>query len=113
MLTGRAGIHGILRAYDSVSPTLILPRPARLSRSATPPRPLAGAGLAKARDIMGGKENIIAVIGDGSMSGGEALIFERCRRAEQQSFYHRLHDNQMSIAANHGGMYDQLAELLH
>lgn len=65
-------------------------------------------GLAKARDLKGGTENIIAVIGDGSLSGGEAL--------EGLDFASELHsnliivvnDNQMSIAENHGGLYENL-----
>ena len=45
-------------------------------------------GLAKARDLKGGKENIIAVIGDGSLSGGEALEgLDFCIGAAQQSDY--------------------------
>ena len=42
-------------------------------------------GLAKARDLAGGKENIIAIIGDGSLSGGEAL--EGLDFAGEQKFY--------------------------
>ena len=65
-------------------------------------------GLAKGRDLCGGKENIIAVIGDGSLSGGEAL--------EGLDFAHELgsnliivvNDNGMSIAENHGGLYENL-----
>ena len=68
-------------------------------------------GLAKARDIIGGKENIIAVIGDGSMSGGEALEGLNVAGELNSNFIIVFNDNQMSIAENHGGMYDQFAEL--
>lgn len=65
-------------------------------------------GLAKGRDLCGGHENVVAVIGDGSLSGGEAL--------EGLDYAHELgtnliivvNDNQMSIAENHGGLYENL-----
>lgn len=71
---------------------------------------LAG-GLAKARDLKGGKENVIAVIGDGSLSGGEA--FEGLDYASQlgSNFIVIVNDNDMSIAENHGGLYDDLRRL--
>lgn len=60
-------------------------------------------GLAKARDLQGGKENVIAVIGDGSLSGGEALEGLDVAGSELQSnFIVIVNDNQMSIAENHG-----------
>lgn len=69
------------------------------------------AGLAKARDLRGDKGNIIAVIGDGSLSGGEA--FEGLDNAAElgTNFIVIVNDNQMSIAENHGGIYDNLALL--
>lgn len=68
-------------------------------------------GLAKARDLRGEKFNVIAVIGDGSLSGGEA--FEGLNNAAEQggNFIVVFNDNQMSIAENHGGMYKSLDEL--
>ena len=65
-------------------------------------------GLAKARDLKGEDGNVIAIIGDGSLSGGEAL--------EGLDFAAELHgnliivvnDNDMSIAENHGGLYGNL-----
>lgn len=69
-------------------------------------------GLAKARDINGDKENIIAVIGDGSLSGGEAMEGLNYGGAELNSnLIIIFNDNQMSIAENHGGIYKNLAEL--
>lgn len=61
-------------------------------------------GLAKARDLRGEKGNIIAVIGDGSLSGGEA--FEGLDNAAElgSNFIVVVNDNQMSIAENHGGI---------
>lgn len=69
-------------------------------------------GLAKARDINGGKENVIAVIGDGSMSGGEALEGLDFGGSEiDGNLIVIFNDNQMSIAEDHGGIYKNLAEL--
>ena len=69
------------------------------------------AGLAKARDLKGGSENIIALIGDGSLSGGEA--FEGLDNAAvlNSNFIVIVNDNDMSIAENHGGLYRNLKEL--
>lgn len=68
-------------------------------------------GLAKARDILGQKHNVIAVIGDGSLSGGEA--FEGLDNAAElgSNFIVIINDNEMSIAENHGGIYSGLAKL--
>ncbi len=66
-------------------------------------------GLAKGRDLAGGRENIIAVIGDGSLSGGEALEGLNVAGAELRSnLIIIVNDNQMSIAENHGGLYKNL-----
>lgn len=69
------------------------------------------SGLAKGRDLNGGNENIIAVIGDGSLSGGEA--FEGLDYAAElgSSLIIIVNDNQMSIAENHGGLYQNLKAL--
>ena len=66
------------------------------------------SGLAKARDLKGGKENIIAVIGDGSLSGGEALEGLDFAGEQDTNFIVVVNDNDMSIAENHGGMYKNL-----
>ena len=68
-------------------------------------------GLAKARDIKGGKENIIAVIGDGSLSGGEAYEGLNNAAASGTNIIILVNDNDMSIAENYGGLYKNL-ELL-
>ena len=66
-------------------------------------------GLAKGRDLAGGKENVVAVIGDGSLSGGEALEGLNVAGSELNSnFIIIVNDNQMSIAENHGGLYKNL-----
>lgn len=68
-------------------------------------------GLAKARDLKGDKENIIAVIGDGSLSGGEALEGIDFASELESNFIIIVNDNDMSIAENHGGLYKNLKEL--
>ncbi len=70
------------------------------------------SGLAKARDLKGNNENIIAVIGDGSLSGGEAFEGLDYVGSELNSnFIVVVNDNQQSIAENHGGIYKNLEEL--
>ncbi len=70
------------------------------------------SGLAKARDLKGDKENIIAVIGDGSLSGGEAFEGLDYVGSELNSnFIVVVNDNGQSIAENHGGIYKNLEEL--
>lgn len=67
------------------------------------------AGLAKARDLKGETNNVIAVIGDGSLSGGEALEGLDFAASElKANFIVVVNDNQMSIAENHGGLYNNL-----
>ena len=68
-------------------------------------------GLQKARDVMGTDENIIAIIGDGSLSGGEA--FEGLSEASElgTGIIVVVNDNEMSIAENHGGIYKNLRAL--
>ena len=68
-------------------------------------------GLAKARDLKGDNENIIAVIGDGSLSGGEALEGIDFASELESNFIIIVNDNDMSIAENHGGLYKNLKEL--
>lgn len=65
-------------------------------------------GVAKARDLKGGNYNVIAVIGDGSLSGGEA--YEGLNNAAEAgtNMIIVVNDNQMSIAENHGGLYQNL-----
>ena len=69
-------------------------------------------GLAKARDLLGKKENVIALIGDGSLSGGEALEGLNVAGSELNSnLIIVVNDNQQSISETHGGIYKNLKEL--
>lgn len=69
------------------------------------------SGLAKARDLKNDTENIIAVIGDGSLSGGEALEGLDFAGELDSNFIIVVNDNDMSIAENHGGLYKNLKKL--
>ena len=66
------------------------------------------SGLMKARDIQHQKYNIVVVIGDGSLSGGEA--FEGLDTVSEigTGIIIVVNDNEMSIAENHGGLYRNL-----
>ena len=68
---------------------------------------LAG-GLAVARDLRGDKENIIAVVGDGSLSGGEAFEGLDFAATLRSNMIVIVNDNDMSIAPNEGGIYANL-----
>lgn len=65
-------------------------------------------GLAKARDLNGEDGNVIAVIGDGSLSGGEALESLDFASELNGNMIIVANDNDMSIAENHGGLYANL-----
>ena len=70
------------------------------------------SGLVKARDILNHHENVIAIIGDGSLSGGEALEGLNFVGSEIKSnFIIVVNDNEQSIAENHGGLYQNLKNL--
>ena len=69
------------------------------------------AGLAKARNLAGGTENVVVVIGDGAMSGGEALEGLNFIGEMGSNFIIVFNDNDQSISENHGGMYRKFKEL--
>ncbi len=68
-------------------------------------------GLAKGRDVNKKDENIVAVIGDGSLSGGEALEGLDYAGEYNHNLIIIVNDNDQSIAENHGGIYKNLKEL--
>lgn len=68
-------------------------------------------GVAKARDLKNENHNVIALIGDGSLSGGEALEGLNNASEFKSNFIIIVNDNEMSIAENHGGLYRNLREL--
>lgn len=77
----------------------------------TSPSITLALGLAKARNLKGEKHNIIAFIGDGSLSGGQAFEGLDAAGCLQSNFIVIVNDNQMSIPETHGGMYENLREL--
>lgn len=68
-------------------------------------------GLAKARDLKGGKQNVVAFIGDASLGGGMALEALNYAPTLGSNFILIINDNQRSIAENHGELYKHLEEL--
>ncbi len=68
-------------------------------------------GLAKARDLQATNNNVVAIIGDGSLSGGQALEALDYAGEFDGNLIILVNDNEMSIAENHGGMYQGLKEL--
>ncbi len=113
MLTGRMRAYVDAAHYDEVSgysePSESVHDHFVVGHTATSVS--LATGLAKARDLRGEKYNVIAVIGDGSLSGGEA--FEGLNNAAEQgtNLIVLFNDNQMSIAEVHGGFYKSLAAL--
>lgn len=69
------------------------------------------SGLAEARDILGEKYNVVVVIGDGSLSGGQAFEGLDYASTLGSNFIVVVNDNQMSIAPNHGALYTNLSLL--
>lgn len=65
-------------------------------------------GVAKARDVKGESYNVIAIVGDGALSGGEALEGLNNAAALGSNLIIVINDNDMSIAENHGGIYQNL-----
>ncbi len=113
MLTGRIGAFLKQDSYDDVSgysePSESEHDHFVIGHTSTSVS-LAG-GLAKGRDLRGERGNVIAVIGDGSLSGGEALEGLDWAAELGTNFIVVVNDNQMSIAENHGGLYQNLQEL--
>ena len=71
----------------------------------------AGLGLVRARDLQGGTQTIVSVIGDGALTGG--LAYEGLNNASQlkTNFIIVLNDNNRSISENVGGMHQYLNEM--
>ena len=65
-------------------------------------------GMAKGRDVKGETHNVIALVGDGALSGGEAFEGLNNASALGSNLILVVNDNDMSIAENHGGLYQNL-----
>ena len=113
MLTGRAGGYINEDEYDTVS-GYTSPEESehdifKVGHTSTSIG--LACGLAKGRDLLGGRENIIAVIGDGALSGGEALEALNFAGDYDGNLIIIVNDNDMSIPETHGGIYKSLADL--
>lgn len=113
MLTGRGEAYTDPAHYDDVAPyTDPAESPYDLfSIGHTSTSIDLAIGIAKARDLLGGKESVVAVIGDGSLSGGMALEGLSVAGEMETPLILILNDNNQSIAENHGGMYKSLKAL--
>lgn len=113
MITGRAEAFTDVAHYDDVT-GYTNPRESvydLFSLGHTSSSVALATGLAKARDMQGGKQNVVAVIGDGSLSGGIAFEGLDYGATLGTNFIVVVNDNQMSIAENHGGIYADLSML--
>ena len=113
MLTGRVEAYLVEKEYDEVSGYTNPEESPHdfFNVGHTSTSISLATGLAKARDLAGRRENIIAFIGDGSMSGGEALEGLNVAGEMQTNFIIIFNDNDQSIAENHGGMYKEFRRL--
>lgn len=111
ILTGRA--HGFLNDADAhaisgYSSPIESPEYDNFEIGHTSTAVALATGLQKGRDILGGTENIVAIVGDGSLSGGEAFEGLDTAAAIGTNIIIVVNDNEMSIAENHGGLYRNL-----
>ncbi len=113
MLTGRYRSFGTLRQYDGISG---FPRRSESLHDAfgvghSSTSISAALGFAKARDLRGADEEIVAVIGDGAFTGGQAM--EALNNAGQlgSKMCVILNDNEMSISPNVGALATHLSKL--
>ena len=111
ILTGRA--HGFLddadtRAISGYSSPIESPEYDNFEVGHTSTAISLATGLQKGRDVLGGTENIVAIVGDGSLSGGEAFEGLNTAAALGTNIIIVVNDNEMSIAENHGGLYANL-----
>ncbi len=113
LLTGRNKMFGTLRKLDGISGfPKVSENPADTFNTGHSSTSLSLAlGMAKARDIQGGDEKVVAVIGDGALTGGMAL--EALNNAEplKSNLIIVLNDNKMSISKNVGGMSNYLGKM--
>lgn len=113
MLTGRAEAFTDVSHYDDVTGFSCPQESAHdhFTMGHTSTSISLACGLAKGRDLTGGSENVIALIGDGSLSGGEGLEGLNVAMEVGSNLIIIVNDNQMSIAENHGGLYVGLQHL--
>ena len=113
MLTGRVGAYTRVAEYHDVSGFTNTDESEHdlFNIGHTSTGISLAAGLAKARNLAGGTENVVVVIGDGAMSGGEALEGLNVIGEMGTNFIIVFNDNDQSISENHGGMYAKFKEM--
>ena len=113
MLTGRAGAYINEAQYGDVSGFTNTDESAHdiFNIGHTSTAVSLATGLAKARDLAGRTENIVDLVGDGSMSGGEALEGLNVAGEMRSNLIIVFNDNEWSISENHGGMYEKFRAL--
>ena len=113
ILTGRKDMFGTLRQIDGLSgfPKMEESHCDSFDTGHSSTAISAALGLVKARDLSGGDQKVVAVLGDGALTGG--MAFEAINNAGRlkTNFIIVLNDNNMSISENVGGMASYLAKL--
>lgn len=110
MLTGRCEKFGSLRQFDGLSgfPKTNESEYDSFNTGHSSTSISAALGLAKARDLSGGDHHVVAVIGDGAMTGGMAYEALNNAAVANTRLIVVLNDNAMSISRNVGGLSDYL-----
>jgi len=110
MLTGRRGVMHTNRKYGGIAgfPKIHESQHDAFGTGHASTSISAAAGMASARDLQGGKEKVIAVIGDGSMTGGMAFEAMNHLGELKSDVLVILNDNQMAISPSTGGLKTHL-----
>ena len=113
ILTGRLADFDTLRQYGGISG---FPKPGESTHDVHPSGHASDSlsvalGLAKARDLRGGRERVVAVIGDAAISGGMAFEALNQIGQDQTQMVIILNDNEMSISPNVGALMHHFGEI--
>lgn len=113
ILTGRAGQFNTLRQYKGLSgfPKMAESEHDVWETGHSSTSLSAAMGMALARDMQGGSNYVLPVIGDGALTGGMALEALNHIGHQKTNMIVILNDNEMSIAPNVGALHDILGKL--
>lgn len=114
MLTGRVDGYLYREDFDKVGEYTCPPESPEYDlfyAGHTSPALSLCVGLAKARDLKNDRYNVVALVGDGALSGGVAMEGLDAGGALNSNLICIFNDNQMAIAENHGGMYEHFRKL--